>query len=80
VFSEWAASNKQTFVFEGAQRLSGEEDDSGSLGLRRISPCKFVSVSVSVSVSVCARACACVCVCVCVCVCAYVCVPMCVCV
>ena len=41
VFSEWAASNKQTFVFEGAH----QQDAGEPFGLspnRRSAPCKFV--------------------------------------
>ena len=81
VFSEWAASNKQTFVFEGAHSLSGGDEDSGSLSFRRIAPCKFVSVCVCVCVCVfcvypvcilCVYVCVCLCVCVCVyCVCVF---------
>mmetsp|Transcript_32803 Transcript_32803/g.73726 ORF Transcript_32803/g.73726 Transcript_32803/m.73726 type:complete len:397 (+) Transcript_32803:240-1430(+) len=40
VFSEWAANNKQTFVFEGAH---SSLDSAFSNSVKRNSPCKFVS-------------------------------------
>mmetsp|Transcript_35464 Transcript_35464/g.110947 ORF Transcript_35464/g.110947 Transcript_35464/m.110947 type:complete len:360 (-) Transcript_35464:2034-3113(-) len=40
VFSEWAANNKQTFVFEGAHSAL---DSAFSNSVKRNSPCKFVS-------------------------------------
>jgi len=42
VFSEWAASNKQTFVFEGAHSQQTSEEWGGMAHHRRITPCKFV--------------------------------------
>lgn len=38
VFSEWASSNRQTFVFEGSQQREGQDPE----GYRQYSPCKFV--------------------------------------